>query len=135
MAERSAISVEVFDILDCRTTVILKITFLKSGLLQTPVVGLWVDGELVETAFGYDGRMLSIYRTCGLSETDSERLILAVLNGRRRIPRMAFSDFTYPEVLQRFKLSETRRSGTSLPMRRSGYRCGTVGDAGPDFRP
>jgi hypothetical protein len=70
-----ALSVDVFDILDCRTPDDFEKYVPGVGpVSQTPVVGLWADGELTENAFGYDGRML-IYRTCKLPAVESDQVI------------------------------------------------------------
>jgi hypothetical protein len=45
---------------------------------QTPLVGYWVDGVLIESAWGYDGREIAI-RVCGLDREASRRHILTVL--------------------------------------------------------
>ena len=66
---------DLFDTLDCRTPADVEQYFPGIGAVShTPIVGLWVDGELVENAFGYDGRVL-IYRTLELPPFETDQLI------------------------------------------------------------
>jgi hypothetical protein len=74
-APDSVLSVDVFDVLDCRTPNDFEKYVPGIGpVSQTPVVGLWVDGGLVGSAFGYDGRML-IYSACQLPAIESDQLV------------------------------------------------------------
>ena len=54
-------SVIVFDVLSCKTmTDFEKLIPGVGSVYQTPVVGIWRDGELVETGIGAKGRMLVV---------------------------------------------------------------------------
>jgi hypothetical protein len=58
--------VDVFDVAQCRSEADFDLFIPGTGrVLQTPVVGLWVDGHLVEKASGFTGRLL-VMRECGL---------------------------------------------------------------------
>lgn len=73
-APESGVRVEVLDV-DAFTSVDdLSRLFPGTTFLQTPFVGHWVDGELVETASGFHARQL-VTRVCGLNPVEvAERM-------------------------------------------------------------
>jgi hypothetical protein len=62
-----ALAVDVFNVAECRAPADFDRYVPGIGaVLQTPVVGLWSEGRLVEKASGFAGRELAA-RTCGLA--------------------------------------------------------------------
>lgn len=69
------LTIDVFDILDCQTQSDFERYIPGIGpISQSPVVGLWVDGELQEKAIGGLGRRL-VYRICRLPTDETDQLI------------------------------------------------------------
>ncbi len=74
-----AVRVSLFDIDQCHSLDDLRryVPGVEMGY-QTPLVGYWVDGELKESAWGYDGSELAI-RVCGLDRESARHHISTVL--------------------------------------------------------
>ncbi|HUR52636.1 MAG TPA: hypothetical protein VMZ71_00765 [Gemmataceae bacterium] len=71
--------VDVFDTAVCAThDDFAKFVPGLGQVLQTPAVGFWVDGRLVETAQGYDGRQL-VVRVCNLDADEVDSRLRTVL--------------------------------------------------------
>lgn len=68
----SPVHVDVFDLDECRSPEAVG-KYIPGMALETstPVVGLWIDGVLKESASGTDGRQL-IARVCGISNHELE---------------------------------------------------------------
>ena len=77
-APESGVRVEVFDV-DClKSSADLARIMPDLAGLQTPFVGLWEDGRLVESAEGFAGRGL-VTRACGLDPTEVEGRMKSLL--------------------------------------------------------
>lgn len=70
-APDNGVHVEVFDVDSVSTPDDLSRLIPGISFLQTPFVGYWVDGKLIESASGFDARKL-VARVCGLDFAEVE---------------------------------------------------------------
>jgi hypothetical protein len=74
----SGLTVEVFNVADCSSPEAFDRYVPGTGrVFQTPVVGLWSDGQLVDKATGRTGREL-VARVSGLDLPEVGRLLATV---------------------------------------------------------
>jgi hypothetical protein len=76
-APDNGVRVEVLDVDSVSSPGELARLFPGAALLQTPFVGYWTDGKLIESASGFAGRQL-VARVCGLDATEVEERMKSV---------------------------------------------------------
>jgi hypothetical protein len=73
----NGVHVEVFDVDSVLSPDDLSRLIPGISFLQTPFVGYWVDGKLIESASGFDARKL-VARVCGLDSVEVENRMQTV---------------------------------------------------------